>query len=234
MVFQMVSTPANDQAFWTPFVVDYNGLRFGKYPPGWPLLLSLGVRINAPWLVNALLGVVSLGLIGWLGRCFYEPRLGLLAAGLGLVTPGFLFLSSSLLSHSASLFWATAALVALFYAVTTRPLYAIVTGVALGAAFVTRPSAGLGIGLAVGVFLLILVIRRELNWRALLWLGLGWMPVASLLPLYWWAITGDPSFNAYVLVWPYDRIGFGPDIGPYGYDLRTAILIPKLVLGKFM
>jgi len=221
----VVSTPANAQAFWTPFVVDHNGLRFGKYPPGWPMLLSLGLRLNAPWLVNALLGVFSLGLIGWLGRCLYGPRLGLVAAGLGLVTPGFLFLSSSLLSHSASLFWATVALVALFYTVTARPYYAVITGLALGAAFVTRPFAGLGIGLAVGLFLLALLIRGEFRWPVLLWLGLGWLPAAGLLPLYWWAITGDPTFNAYVLVWPYDRVGFGPDIGPYGYGLREALLI---------
>jgi hypothetical protein len=49
--------------------------------------------------------------------------------------------------------------------------------------------------------------------------------VGALLPLYWWAITGDPWFNAYRLVWPYDRPGFGPDIGPYGYGLYEAIFI---------
>jgi 4-amino-4-deoxy-L-arabinose transferase-like glycosyltransferase len=220
-----VSTPANASAFWTPFVVDDNDLRFGKYPPGWPALLSLGVRVGAPWLVNAWLGVFSLVLVGWLGRCFYRPGVGLAAAGLGLVTPAFLFLSSSLLSHTASLFWATVALVALYYAVTARPLYALVAGLALGAAFVTRPFAGLGIGLAVGLFLLGLVLRGELRWPVLFWLALGWLPAAGLLPLYWWAVTGDPGFNAYVLVWPYDRIGFGPDIGPYGYGWREAILI---------
>ena len=95
----------------------------------------------------------------------------------------------------------------------------------MGAAFITRPFAGLGVGIAVAVFILILVIQRELKWTGLLWLMLGWIPIVSLLPLFWWAITGDPTFNAYTLVWPYDRIGFGADIGPYGYGLREAILI---------
>ncbi|MCB0167449.1 MAG: hypothetical protein KDI79_24680, partial [Anaerolineae bacterium] len=45
------------------------------------------------------------------------------------------------------------------------------------------------------------------------------------LPLFWWAAVGDPMFNAYRLVWPYDRVGFGPDIGPYGYTLHDAIFI---------
>ena len=241
-----VPTPPHRQAFWTPFVVDYQGQRFSIKPPGWSLLLSLGVRLNAPWLVNTLLGAATLALITWLGYCFYsqDPKglkdpwglwqVGLWAAGLGLVTPSFLFLSSSPLSHTASLFWSTLVLGGLFYLTIgyvsrvtyhVSRSYAVLTGLALGAAFITRPFAAVGIGLAVGVFLLILVIRREIRWTALLWLMLGGLPVAALLPLYWWAITGDPTFNAFLLVWPYDRIGFGPDIGPYGYSLSDALFI---------
>ncbi|MCL4303610.1 MAG: hypothetical protein KJ077_48440 [Anaerolineae bacterium] len=228
-------TPRYRQAFWTPFVVDYQGQRFGKYPPGWPALLSLGMRLKAPWLINALLAAVALALIAWLGRCFYkkDPRdldkehPDLWTAGLALTTPGFLFLSSSFLSHTASLFWSTLALVALFHLITgTRlTLLALLTGLFLGAAFITRPFAGVGIGLAVGIFLLALVLKREIHGIILLWLALGGLAVSALLPLYWWAITGDPFFNAYLLVWPYDRLGFGPDIGPYGYTLADAIFV---------
>lgn len=220
-----VPTPPNSDAFWTPFVVDYQGRRFGKYPPGWPLLLSLAVRLNAAWLANAILGTLTLALIARLGRCFYRPATGLWAAGLGLLTPAFLFQSGSLLSHPASLFWCTLALLSLFYAVTRRPLYALATGLALGAAFVTRPFAALGLGLPVGIFVAILVLRRNLQWTALLWLAAGSAATGWLLPLYWWAVTGNPWFNAYLLVWPYDRPGFGPDVGPYGYGLREAIFI---------
>jgi 4-amino-4-deoxy-L-arabinose transferase-like glycosyltransferase len=248
-----VPTPQNSDAFWTPFVVDYQGQRFGKYPPGWPLFLSLGVRLGAPWLINTFLATLTLFLIAWLGKCFYEPKIGLWAAGLGLVTPGFLFLSSSLLSHTSSLFWTTLVLVALFYSIPERggggdrrefnvirkptnivgppyaprghPLYATSVGLALGAAFITRPFAALGIGLAVGIFLLILMVRHELKWTGLLWLMLGFLPIAALLPLYWWTITGDPTFNPYLLVWPYDRVGFGPNVGAYGYSLHNAVFI---------
>jgi hypothetical protein len=60
-------TPPYADAFWTPFVVDYEGQRFGKYPIGWPLLLSLGFRLGAPWLVNTLLATLTLALIAHLG-----------------------------------------------------------------------------------------------------------------------------------------------------------------------
>lgn len=229
-----VPTPDLAPLFWSPFVVDYQGQRFGKYAPGWPLLLSLGVRLGAPWVINALLGVLSLIMIGWLGRCLYGPKTGLLAAGLGLLAPGFLVLSSSLLSHAASLFWTTLALVALVrLAGVSKPGPAgpaLLVGLALGAAFVTRPFAAVGVGLAVGVFLLFLTLRGEIGGSIWAWLVPGGLVTAGLLPLYWWAVTGDPGFNAYLLVWPYDRTGFGPDVGPYGYSLATAVLSTRLKL----
>ncbi|MEW5958188.1 MAG: hypothetical protein AB1801_10720, partial [Chloroflexota bacterium] len=233
-----VPAPDNAEAFWTPFVVDHAGRRFGKYAPGWPLLLSLGYRANAPWLVNTLLGTLTLALIAWLGRCGYRPSTGLWAAGLGLATPGFLFLSASLLSHPASLWWTAIALVGLCGllqktgpaangdACTLPPhLYGVIGGLALGLAVLTRPFAGIGLGLAGGLYLLVAVFRREQSWPALGWLLLGGLAVAALSPLYWWAVTGDPMFNAYTLVWPYDRLGFGPASGPVGYSLGDALFI---------
>jgi 4-amino-4-deoxy-L-arabinose transferase-like glycosyltransferase len=219
-------TPALDSAFWTPFVVDYQGRRFGKYPPGWPLLLSVGVRLSAPWLINAGLGLLTMALMARLGRCLHGPKVGLLAAGLGLVTPGFLFLSASLLSHAASLFWATLGLLLVQKLIRTRrPVYGLGAGLALGAAFVTRPFGAVGVGLPVAVFLLMLVFRGDLPALMLLWPAAGSLAVAGLLPLYWWAVTGDPAFNAYLLVWSYDKVGFGPDIGPYGYSLYEALAL---------
>jgi hypothetical protein len=255
-------TPALADAFWSPFVVDYQGQRFGKYSPGWPFLLSWGVRLGVPWLMNALLGTLTLALLarlgGWLYCCpspaageglgwgFSGPYIGLGAAGLGLVTPGFLVLSGSLLSHTASLFWVTLTLLALClttkystvyisaidntqYAQPTLPnratTYAVLTGLTLGAVFVTRPFAGVGLGLPVGIFLLILIFKGEIKWTVLLGLAGGGLFLVGLLLWYWAAVTGDPFFNAYLLVWPYDRIGFGSDIGPYGYTLTDALLV---------
>ncbi|MDM8528489.1 hypothetical protein QUF58_09800 [Anaerolineales bacterium HSG24] len=258
------NTPPYPNAFWTPFVVDYNGQRFGKYPPGWPILLSIGVYFEAAWLINALLGTATLALIAWLGHYFYatenlDPpeisrrdaetcrkhnmsggstnKIGLLAAGLGLVTPCFLFLSSSLLSHTASLFWVTLALLTLCQTYHNAQadvthwriiLQSMLTGIMLGLVFITRPFAALGVGIPIAMFWLILVGRGELPWLSLMACFVGGLLTSALLPLYWWAITGDPTFNPYLLVWPYDRIGFGADIGPYGFGLAESILSTRL------
>src|SRR5215831_15306286 len=40
----------------THCITDDQGHRFSKYPPGWPLLLAVGVKLGIPWLVDPLLG----------------------------------------------------------------------------------------------------------------------------------------------------------------------------------
>ena len=57
-----VDTPPSARHFLMPFVVDYEGQRFGKYPLGWPVVLSLGVALGIRTWVNPLLP----GLAVWL------------------------------------------------------------------------------------------------------------------------------------------------------------------------
>ena len=57
-----VSAPAplSRNSFFIPFVIVREGLWFGKYTPGFPLVLALGVLAGAPWLVNALASALAL------------------------------------------------------------------------------------------------------------------------------------------------------------------------------
>src|SRR5208283_5332841 len=61
----------------TPAELAYTGhvLRpygwFPKFPPGWPLVLTLGYLVSARWLLNPIFGVMQLAVIAALGsRCF--------------------------------------------------------------------------------------------------------------------------------------------------------------------
>ena len=98
-----VPSPPEPKSFLVPFVVDYQGQRFGKYPLGWPLVLSLGVRLGLRWLVNPLLGGLGVWLIYRLGKRVFGAAVGLIAAGLVVVSPFFLVNSGSLLSHPLGL-----------------------------------------------------------------------------------------------------------------------------------
>ena len=54
--------------FEQEFLLVRDGRWFGKYPPGWPAVLALGVAAGGPWLVNPLLAVVSVALLYQLAR----------------------------------------------------------------------------------------------------------------------------------------------------------------------
>ncbi len=231
-----VPSPELPHAFWTPFVLDHRGQRFGKYPPGWPALLAVGVLGRAPWLVNPALAAVALYLVFRLGESLYDRRTGLLAAALGLCSPLFLVLGGSFLSHMASLVWLL--LFSLWFIWVARGRswwYGLGAGTALGIAFLTRSLTAVAYAIPFAIYAAQQVLlRRQLHWTRYLVVALSAGAVASILALYQWVVTGDPWLNPYVLWWPYDRLGMGPGIGamPGGHSLSYAWINLKQDLSR--
>ncbi|MRR32261.1 hypothetical protein EG834_18475, partial [bacterium] len=93
-------SPVSPTTFMVPFVVDYQGLRFGKYPPGWPAALSLGVRLGVRDWVNPFFAALCVWFTYRLVKRLLNEQAGLLAAFLTLISPFFLVNGGSLLSHS--------------------------------------------------------------------------------------------------------------------------------------
>lgn len=221
-----VPSPSHPDSFWIPFVLDHNGQRFGKYPPGWPALLALGTVAQAPWLVNPILAALALYLTYRLGRTLYDERTGLVAAALGLASPLFLVLGGSFLSHLASFVWLL--LFSLWFLWTAQGQsrwYALGAGVALGLAVLTRSLTAAAYALPFVAYSLVQVVRRrQTHWRHYLLTAVAGGGVIALLPIYQAAVTGDPWLNPYLLWWPYDRLGFGPGIGamPGGHSPHYA------------
>src|SRR5512147_2089587 len=81
-----VRTPSvQSNSFYIPFILNQNGWLFGKYPPGYSLLLTPAAWINQWWLINALAAVVVVLGVYLVGRDLFNPGTGLLAAALGLL-----------------------------------------------------------------------------------------------------------------------------------------------------
>jgi 4-amino-4-deoxy-L-arabinose transferase-like glycosyltransferase len=220
-----VPSPAQPDSFWTPFVLDYRGQRFGKYTPGWPAMLAPGARAGVPWLVNPLLAACALYLVYRLGQTLYNKRTGLLAAALGLFSPLFLVLGASFLSHLASMVWLLLFSLWFIWAVRGRSRwFALGAGLALGAAFLVRPLTAAAWAVPFALYVLVQLIRGRPARTPYLLVAAGAMAMAAILPLYQWAVTGDPLLNPYTLWWPYDRVGFGPGFGamPGGHSFHYA------------
>jgi 4-amino-4-deoxy-L-arabinose transferase-like glycosyltransferase len=218
-------------AFFTPFVLVVNGRWIGKYPIGWPVVLALGERFGAGWLVAPVLGALTIALIYMLGRELYDRQIGILAGLLGLSSPFFLLQSSTYMSHAASCFW-TALLTWAFWRSEqaqeegrNTQWWAGLAGVAVGMLALTRPLTAVAVVFPFAAVLLIRAVRS----RQFVPLFRAYWPMAviallltALQPLYLYVATGSPTTNLYTMVWAYDRVGFGPEFGRGGHTLAKA------------
>ena len=223
------------KCFLVPFVVDYNGQRFGKYPLGWPVVLALGEALNARQIVNPLLAGLGVWLTYLLGKKLNGEGTGLLAALLTATSPFFLMNSGSLLSHPWSLVLSLAFSMAWLDAFTqpnprlparlARSLPTLTAGLCMAGLALTRPLTAVGLALPFGAHGLYLLLRADPATRKrLLVFGLLAGCLALLHIAWQFAVTGNPLLNPYMLWWPYDTIGFGPGVGLQedGYLLHDA------------
>jgi hypothetical protein len=229
-------TPASPRSFLVPFVVDYQGSRFAKYTPGWPATLAIGARFNMAWMVNPLLAGIAVWLTYRLGGRLAGMVVGMLAAALMTVSPMFLMLSGSLMSHNLSLVLTlcfTLAWLDLFFpqrevearGVLPDWLLVGVCASSMGLLILTRPLTAVGVALPFVLHGLVRFWRgSRQDRRRLLYIALAALALALILLLWQAALTGDPFLNLYTLWWDYDRVGFGPGIGrkASGHSLRQA------------
>ena len=226
-------SPEYENSFLVPFVVDYHGRRFGKYPLGWPALLSLGISLGVRSWINPLLGGLAVWLIFRLGQAVFNDTVGVIAAGLSVTSPFFLIQSGSLLSHPWSLALSTAFILSWLNGFVLegdrqadhRWLAGLVSGMCLGVLALTRPLTAAAVGLPLGLHGSWLLVRgRPDQRRRVLLVGGVALGVGSLHFLWQYAVTGEWTRNPYTLWWSYDVLGFGPGVGvtEEGHNLQQA------------
>jgi hypothetical protein len=215
----VIESPTPRRAFWQPFVVDSEGKRFGKYSPGWPALLMVGVWLGELWVVNAFFGALTVALVYRLGREVFNEDTGVIAAALTAFSPMALLLNASLMGHSSALFGATLFIYA-YWRLEKRQnalRWGIIAGLSLGMVFASRPLTAIGLAIPFvawsGVKLLKTLIDERPQFfprlKPLLALSALTILLAFSIPVYSHAATGNPEKNLYTLVWSYDQIGFG-------------------------
>lgn len=215
----LLPTPECPKCFLVPFVVDANGWRSSKYPPGWPVVLSFGILLGKRSLVPPLLASLTIWLMYRLGNKFLDKRTALLSVFLTITSPFFLMNASSLLSHNWCLFLSlsfTICWLDTFNKNRTIPHWiTILTGaLSLGAMALTRPLTAVGVAFPFFIHGIILLFgrNRQDKIRVLL-IGLIAGLISLLFFVWQFAVTGNFFTNPYTLWWPYDRMGFGPGVG---------------------
>jgi hypothetical protein len=225
-----VPSPPEHKSFLVPFVIDHEGVRFGKYPLGWPAMLSLGERIGLHWLVNPFLAGLAVWLTYRLGEKTLGATVGLLAATLTLTSPFFLMNAGALLSHPWGLVLSTGFVLAWLDATGERDtvpswLPTLTAGATLGGLALSRPFTALGVALPFALHGLVLLFKGPPKTRKrVILIGLITLLLGCLHLTWQYHVTGDPLRNPYTLWWEYDKIGFGPGVGvtQQGHNLKFA------------
>jgi len=205
------------------FDLDLMLLDQGKWycpvPPGWPLVLALGVGLGVPWLVNPLLGAASV-LVGYaLLRELGDRRSARVGTLLLATSPWFTFLNMSFMTHALTLLCALLAALGVARARRTQGVgMCIAGGIALGVIALIRPLDGLIVAGALGLWAIGFGGTR-LKLAPLLALVASAAAVGGLSLPYNAALTGRASsfpIQHYVDV-VYgpgkNNLGFGPDKG---------------------
>lgn len=173
----------------TNYVIQEGSRVFSSFPFGWPLLLAVAMRVGVPaWLVNPILGTVTLGLIWALGTRLYSGRAGVAAALLFGVSPFFLFNAASYFSHT---FCGVLLLGAAYLASRDdrRPVWVPMSvGLLIGWAVVARYLTGVIGGIPIVLWLLRPGVPRL---RVLALVALGGLPWVAALAAYNLAMTGS-------------------------------------------
>ncbi|MBI3983341.1 MAG: hypothetical protein HY337_10540 [Gemmatimonadetes bacterium] len=228
----LAGPPLPDPAFWEFQFMTRTPVGWAsQYPPGFAVLLALGLRAGAVWLVGPLLLGVAVCLTTLVAdRLFPEDR-ETARLGSALVAASYFlaFHAGSYMNHALA-----GALVALAVFASLRALdgtwrWALLSGAAVGALFATRPL----VAVVLGFFATVIVwvgapARARFDWREwtkrLAAAAGGAAPLGLAVMAYNARLFGSPfRFGYEAVAGPAHGLGLHTD--PFGspYGLREAV-----------
>ena len=186
--------------FFPPFIFLSGDKWASIYPFGHPLMLAIGARLGAIWLIPPLLGAASVALIFAVGRKVYSARVGLLAALLLATSPFFLMTASNFMAHNTAVFYLLGSL--LFLAIIDRRpfLFGLLAGLFFGLVFNTRPLTAAALLPPFSLYLMTLILPRGRRLMGVTQVGafvVGGLLMLGAFWLYNLGTTGDAFTNGY-------------------------------------
>ena len=205
-----------DEAFFAVqhMLVD-GGRWYSQYPPGHSALLGLGAALGAAWLVPVALSVGTVLFLYAFTRRAYDLATARTTVIVLALAPFFWFMGASHMNHVSSLFFVSAFLYLLvLWEERGAPWYLFGAGLAVGAAFLSRPLTAVAVGIALAPFVLATAWRKR-DVRSVLAGAIGALALVLLYLAYNGATTGDPLLPGYIKLWGVDH-GLGFHSTPWG------------------
>lgn len=217
-----------DEFFLYSHIAQKDGINVGRFPPGWPVLLTIPYILGfPPFLLNPVLALISLIVFYRFAKRYYGQRIAFWSLLSLASTAFFLFNSASYFSHISCMLFALGFVYSLYLHLEKRATgYALLAGAFLGLTVITRYYNAV---LIFFPFIVFLVYRYKWSsLRTLVLIGLGVVPFMLFLFWYDFKITGNPFLP--VTVWTDAREGLG--FGVRGYTPLNGIehLIRRVML----
>lgn len=209
-----VPAPPVPEAFSFYMIPHESHRWYSIFSPGWPAVLALGVLLGVPWLVNPVFAGLNILLTYLLFQEIsnrFTARIGVL---LLCISPWFIFMSMSFMSHTFTLTCALAAAVAISRARRSgKTVWGLLGGIATGMVSLIRPLDGLIVAGILGLWA-IGVGGRRLKTSSILAFVIGTIVVGAVILPYNMQITGDPTI--FPLTSYYEEY-FGPNANAFGF-----------------
>lgn len=208
--------------FWEAFQFQYTAVNNNKwftvYPPGWPILLAIGILAKVPWAVNPILlglGVFFTSLAGYIG---FGKKIAVTTAILLLSSSFLIILAGEYMSHTSGFFCYSIFLTCAFYLIKHDSegrfndfVIPALMGIAGGWLFVIRQFTTILIIFPFAIFFTLNFFTGKQRKRWLIALGAAIL-ASTVYFIDNWAITGNAFKSAYSFT-PDSAFGFLPNIG---------------------
>ena len=194
--------------FYNNNIAQHDGILVSRFPPGWPLVLSLAFEIGMnPTFVNPVLGLITLLVFYFFARKYYGNTVAVWSAFAMSLTGFYLFNSASYFSHVSCLLVTILFVFSIhLYRDSNRITFALLAGFFLALVVVIRYYT------AVLIFIPFLISWLvEYRWKALrlfLLMGIGSIPCIAYLLWYNYSITGNALVPVTMWAYPSEQIGF--------------------------
>jgi len=178
-----------------------DGKWYSEYPPGHSFLMMFGAMLGIPWIINPLMGSLSIMVFYFIGKEIYDEKTGRLAAALGLFSPFIIFMSSEFMSHGSALFFISLFVLFFARAINRGKFYnSLISGASLGIALNGRPMTAFAISIPFAVYAIVLLVKGFRKY--ILRLSIILVTVCAfigILLLFNYLTTGKPLLFGYVV-----------------------------------
>jgi hypothetical protein len=194
--------------FYFNHIAQKDSISVGRFPPGWPLLLSVAYFTGIPaHLINPILGLITLLVFYSFASRFYNRQVALWSLIALALSSFYIFNAASYFSHtSCALFTLVFVYGTYLHLDTGKKGYALMAGLCLGLVAITRYYTAVLVFVPFFVYLLYRLRLRAVP--VFILLGIGSLPCIAFLFWYNNAITGNPLVP--VTMWAYadESLGF--------------------------